>query len=470
MAVVLGGHACLVAGDERMPIGGQPTTEFQKHMMNCPVCDKGDLAEDCGCCPICNTDLKPLLRVRQLHLAEFAEALRLFELGALDNAAHHATASLALNVRFVPALILLGKLLWRKGLAQEAMDRWEEAARLSPGDVTLQALLQDSRQLLKARKTRRKLLWFAGCFGLVSALLAGILYAVVYVNPRLKSLAAKAADLEAAEYRSARAPMLPKSDWIVGSNALQTLLVQARASQLGSQALSNGQQEVISQLNTAASAIAEDRIRIGTLEAELGNFRSLATNVTLVKLRDLSEAVSANRDRVEGMWNALDAIRATQITDTVMFTAMTRESRDELRKARLEVLAFESWITNTADAAVRILKPPTLEELALRVAAAGSVLPQLRAEEARTRNSGSLFGAIAHARAQKKLVAAQNALAVLEAEWQKEIVPWLRFRVFMSTNLHSSEIHSTSGGVGDGNLRPAQEGAKNSHGKQPDFE
>ncbi|HNQ87729.1 MAG TPA: hypothetical protein PKM73_03740 [Verrucomicrobiota bacterium] len=398
--------------------------------MNCPVCPARDLPDDCTCCPVCRADLQPFQRVRQLHRAQLAEAQRLFELGAVDPALHHAAAALALNPSYAPALKLLGRLFWQKGAAQEALARWEEAARLDPDDQEVQALLRESRAELQARDHRRKRAWWLGGAALGAALIAAVLYALLYVNPRL-------ADRQGSSSTAAAGRPGAGTAETAVAKALEDLAVRLEALQRRCDTLAESQEPMTAQLNSTADAGAESRRQIAMLNTNLSEVSALATHLASVRLPDLSKVVTSTLDRLKAVESGLQTVVAAQAmadADAKTMLQTAAESQQALRNTRQEIAALEHWLAGVAQTAAPLLQPPAIEELAAQIAAARNELDRLQQEEARPRHSRGAFEAMADLRAESRVRAAQKRLAVLEAEWQKHAEPWLRFKTFLSTN------------------------------------
>ncbi len=153
-----------------------------RRQLACPVCPVKDVPVTAASCPGCNTDLLPLHRVREWAAAQYNEALRLAEAGNNDQAISRAGAALASDPEFVPALKLLGQLLWDKGAPQAAMEQWSAARALEPEDAELRQVMDGAERFLRSRRKKR-----AGLLGLAAAgagsLLSLLLISVlVHVN------------------------------------------------------------------------------------------------------------------------------------------------------------------------------------------------------------------------------------------------------------------------------------------------
>lgn len=153
-----------------------------RHPLACPVCPVKDVPVTATSCPGCNTDLLPLHRVREWAAAQYNEALRLAEAGNHDQAISRAGAALAADPEFVPALKLLGQLLWDNGAPQAAMEQWSAARALAPEDADLRQVINDAERFLRNRRKKKAGLvglTAAGAGGLLSLLLISVL---VHVN------------------------------------------------------------------------------------------------------------------------------------------------------------------------------------------------------------------------------------------------------------------------------------------------
>ncbi|MFH0765898.1 MAG: tetratricopeptide repeat protein [Calditrichota bacterium] len=126
--------------------------------MKCPVCPAPSIPDDATECPICKTDLTTILKVRELAKVHYNAALNLAEAGAADSALSRLEAALALDGQFIPARIVLGKLLWKSERQREAVQCWKKVLTIEPGQAEAQSLLtaaqkQMRRQFLGRHRT-----------------------------------------------------------------------------------------------------------------------------------------------------------------------------------------------------------------------------------------------------------------------------------------------------------------------------
>lgn len=148
-------------------------TDTSPAKLKCPVCPYHDIDPDAEKCPQCNTDLRPLQRVRSLARRFYNDALRAHERGDAEAAIAAAEASLAVGPECPQALILLGKLRWARGECDAALDRWRRALALSPGDAKIAGLIAEARERMRRRSVRRTALWLSSVAGAI-LLLVGL--------------------------------------------------------------------------------------------------------------------------------------------------------------------------------------------------------------------------------------------------------------------------------------------------------
>jgi len=123
--------------------------------MKCPVCPQDNIADDAGCCPNCGTDLSAIRRVERLPTALLNEAIALAQAGATDLALARAAAAAVMDGHCVEAKLLLGRLLWKRGQADDAMHQWQEALALDKNCEEASHLLREARYTARKRAIRR---------------------------------------------------------------------------------------------------------------------------------------------------------------------------------------------------------------------------------------------------------------------------------------------------------------------------
>jgi hypothetical protein len=369
--------------------------------MNCPICPAKDLPEDSSKCPVCGADLTPIQRIRQLYLAQFNEAKRLLDLGSWDAAMRHVCAALALRADFAPALVLLGRVLWKKGLEREALARWEEAMRMTPDDAELKVLLERSAAEVKSRERRSRFMRVGGWGVGGLAVLGTILLFAAYVMPRLNAL-------------SAKVTVSRPADTLTGqSNGIPTLLARMEEIEKLNARLSSAQQDLLQQMGSNAVATTAVRERIQTLE----------TGITA--------SVLATHNRME-------AAEKAQVRDAGRLETMEREIlalRSEVETARREAGTLQSWAAELARKTVDDLRPSRMDELEVRMAMAEADFQRWQSVEAGTRHYKTLADLIRHSRAQRRLHEAEAEVGALKKEWSVEIGPWIRLKAGLAERL-----------------------------------
>lgn len=112
-----------------------------EEMIACPYCG-GAVPADVTICPSCQEDLAALIKLRNLHVIHYNEALVLARSGQLEQAQARAELAVEARPEFAPAHLLLAKLHARQGRWSQARGSLEQAQELLPDDPTLDELAQ----------------------------------------------------------------------------------------------------------------------------------------------------------------------------------------------------------------------------------------------------------------------------------------------------------------------------------------
>ena len=124
--------------------------------LKCPVCPFSGIEPGAEKCPQCGTDLSPIRRVRSLAARFHNDALQEYGRGNIAAAVAKVNASLAIDADFPRARILLGKLLWKQGYLEAALDQWQRAQALSPDVLGTGELIAEALKHIRARVGRRR--------------------------------------------------------------------------------------------------------------------------------------------------------------------------------------------------------------------------------------------------------------------------------------------------------------------------
>lgn len=98
----------------------------------CPVDEKETNIKADGTCEQCDSDLKPLLRLKGLPKAYFEEALKFKEEGQVDAAIEKLVMAINLDNKYWEASFELGKLYTQKGLYEDARAQYKKALEIAP--------------------------------------------------------------------------------------------------------------------------------------------------------------------------------------------------------------------------------------------------------------------------------------------------------------------------------------------------
>lgn len=130
--------------------------------MNCPVCPATNLAANCLVCENCGADLAPIRRVRELAAWRYNAALAFANRGDHSAAIRELQAALGAAPSAASVRVLLGKVLWKAGRTDEAIDEWRRVADEHPNDDNAKSLLAQAN---RARARRFQTFAFAATLG-----------------------------------------------------------------------------------------------------------------------------------------------------------------------------------------------------------------------------------------------------------------------------------------------------------------
>ena len=392
--------------------------------MKCPVGHPGEIPDDALSCQICGVDLSSLQRVRQLHIAEFNEAARLAEFGAIDLALNHAMASLSWDNHYVPAITLVGKLLWQKKRFHEAIERWSQAASLSPEDKDIKNLIEDGRVYLK----RRRLLHIF--YASAATIIVGVafvflpLYALTNADKRISALSTAVSDIndQASSLWENQANISGRfenqmdevSNFEVSIDELRNEF-NAETLKLAekSQVFSEEQAVILSRIESQAKVFLN-------IEANIEEFQ----NEFKAQISMLNEKVGVLRDEQD----TISAGMKSNIDDIGILAETVRNLERKLINQASNLEASFSRHHLAIAEIVEDLRPPHMNELEEKIIQTRKDLTEIKTLEESLRNSSDLTDMMKHLRARRDLREYNEKLQILKNEWEKYIVPWIRVK------------------------------------------
>jgi tetratricopeptide (TPR) repeat protein len=317
-----------------------------------------------------------LQRVRQLHLAEHNEAVRLANAGSVDLALEHALASLAMDGHFVPGIILAGKLLWRRNRFLEAIGRWQQAVSIAPENKEAKDLIATGQAFLKRRCMRRTLAMSG--LGVGAALIVCFLPAgaFLHVEGRTSDLASRIAVLEKASRRDGVPAVIPPP--------IESPLPSEEPSD---------------------SAILPS-----------------AGEATRVDLSEVTEKIRALSEQQQ-------TISSSMQSNTVAvrnLAAIVADMQAELAEQESAATARLPWAQATVSGVVEALCPVKMQALQEKIAKMEGELTGARSREESLRARTDLVGALIHRNAKRKVSECEANLRLLREEWQKDVIPWIQ--------------------------------------------
>lgn len=141
--------------------------------LSCPVCPAHDIPPECLVCENCGTDLSPIRRVLELGYVHYNRAVQHLETGDASKAISELYGAIVTDPAMANARLLLGKLLWKAGNTDEAIEQWRAVARDHPDNEHVKSLLLAERQD-EPRRSPNRARWFAvGVLGAVAVFAAG---------------------------------------------------------------------------------------------------------------------------------------------------------------------------------------------------------------------------------------------------------------------------------------------------------
>ena len=99
--------------------------------LSCPVCPAHDIPPECLVCENCGTDLSPIRRVLELGYVHYNRAVQHLETGDAGKAISELYGAIVTDPAMANARLLLGKLLWKAGNTDEAIEQWRVTNRSS---------------------------------------------------------------------------------------------------------------------------------------------------------------------------------------------------------------------------------------------------------------------------------------------------------------------------------------------------
>lgn len=113
----------------------------------CPVDEKETNVKPDGTCEQCDSDLKPLLRLKGLPKAYFEEALKFKEEGRVDDAIGKLIMTINLDSEYWEAFFELANLYTQKGLYENAIAQYKKALVIEP----------ENEEIIKAKERTENL-------------------------------------------------------------------------------------------------------------------------------------------------------------------------------------------------------------------------------------------------------------------------------------------------------------------------
>lgn len=113
----------------------------------CPVCSRQEIPPGESTCPGCHTDLRPLIALAELPRVFFNQALACQAAGDAMGAIQAAAGAQVLDPECCAASVLLGKLFWTRGDADQARACWEAVAETAPEYTEARRLLAAAQRL-----------------------------------------------------------------------------------------------------------------------------------------------------------------------------------------------------------------------------------------------------------------------------------------------------------------------------------
>lgn len=124
-------------------------------MLDCPVCPVKNI-EDTHC-PQCKTDLRPLLRLRELPETYCSEGQSLAEQGKLDEAIEKLSTAISLNSSTVAPYAALGGVYVKKKMFNEALFHFKRALEIDPENEDVKKAAGDAERAMdEIRENREK--------------------------------------------------------------------------------------------------------------------------------------------------------------------------------------------------------------------------------------------------------------------------------------------------------------------------
>ena len=127
--------------------------------LRCPACERQVRADDRGQCPVCETDLAPLVRWRVQAARLYNQALEACSAGDWPVAAVLLEQSREFLPDFAEAVMLLGKVYARLGRVEDAKRVFGEAGQLGVGDEEVDSAIEALQSVRTARTSGKQAIW-----------------------------------------------------------------------------------------------------------------------------------------------------------------------------------------------------------------------------------------------------------------------------------------------------------------------
>lgn len=402
--------------------------------MKCPVCPVSDIPDDSEVCPVCSTNLVPWQRVRNLHVAEYNEAVRLANAGAVDLALRHALAAVALDDRFVPAMILAGRIFWQKGQFADALARWQEAAQLAPENQELPELLAHGRHCLRRRKINHVLSLIAVTAAVALLAIVPPLTAMYDANQKTGALGARLASLE----RSLARREVPAGPATTDSSASPPTTKPARETDPVAD-VNRRLDGALARLQDLAGERAAEASKLGAYREQVQSMTGTLASLQQDLVQEHAAMATLSARTTATLQGRIDSVQRefnqNLLKTTTLITRSTASSQDgldalrrDLNLQRSMMLTLIPWTRTTVRAMVDSLRPGRLDSLAQEISREEQALQRLQEQGELLRNSRNPFNAVKYRSVRTKIQESENRLATLRAEWRDKMEPWLRAR------------------------------------------
>jgi len=392
--------------------------------MKCPAGHPGEIPDDALSCPICGVDLSALQRVRQLHIAEYNEAARLAEAGAVELALTHALASLSWDNHYVPAITLVGKLLWQKKRFHEAMERWRQAASISPGDKEVNSLIEHGRVFLKRRRLLHVFYASAAVLVMAVVFLFLPLYTFMSADKKISAMSMTVSNL------SGQARTLSENQAMLSAR-IEDQTDGAHNFEASIDELRHELKAEISKLSEKFLLVSEEQaIILSRIEAQAKGFRDFEVAIDVIR-DELSSQASTLNKKADALSDEQAVISAGIKSNVDDIGVLTDTFSNLERKLINQTSTIEASVSKNRQAISRLiegLRPPQMNGLEEEISQTRKHLAEVKKIEESLRHPSNPLAVFKHRRVKGELQELRDELQDLENIWQKDVAPWFRVK------------------------------------------